>query len=78
MDVRVQAIRCSDCHRLRRHPNKGVPNCACGSVRFVSTFPHPDEEQIALKLYEKEIEESNVYGTIAQEIVMGWENDDFK
>jgi hypothetical protein len=66
-----------DCHRLRRHPTNAVPNCACGSVRFVSTFPHPDEEQLAFKLYQKEIEESGIYTKIAQEIVLGWKNDDF-
>lgn len=55
MVKRVQAIRCADCHRLRRHPDKVRLNCACGSLRFVKTFPHPDEEQLALKLYADEV-----------------------
>ncbi len=78
LDIRVQAIRCMDCHRLRLHPNNGLRNCGCGSIRFVSTFPHPDEEQLARKLYAKEIEKSNVYTKISQEIVNGWNNNDFK
>ncbi len=78
LDVRVQAIRCMDCHRLRLHPNNGARNCGCGSIRFVSTFPHPDEEQLAIKLYSKELEESNVYTKISQEIVLGWDNNDFR
>ena len=68
-DLRVQAVRCMSCHRLRAHPTKRRPNCACGSIRFVSTFPHPDEERIAMKLYAKEIEGANVYGKIAQEVI---------
>ena len=68
-DPRVQAIRCMDCHRLRKNPTSGRPNCACGSIRFVSTFPHPDEEQIALQLYAEEIEAANLYGVIAREVV---------
>ncbi len=55
-DLRVQAIRCMDCHRLRRHPSGKRPDCDCGSIRFVSTRPHPDEEQLAMELYAKEIE----------------------
>ena len=77
-DIRVQAIRCMDCHRLRSPPTKGRPNCACGSIRFVSTFPHPDEEQLALKLYASEIEAKNLYDKIAQEVVHGWNNKDFQ
>ena len=68
-DPRVQALRCKDCHRLRRPPTARRPNCACGSIRFVSTFPHPDEEQIALKLYAPEIEAANLYGLIAREVI---------
>ncbi len=55
MAKRVQAIRCADCHRLRRHPNNGRLNCACGSLRFMKTFPYEDEEQLALKLYADEV-----------------------
>ena len=78
LDIRVQAIRCMDCHRLRLDPTNGRPNCACGSIRFVSTFPHPDEEQLALKLYAPEIEKKNLYEKIAQEVVNGWNNNDFR
>lgn len=70
-DPRVQAIRCTDCHRLRAHPT-GDPRtfyCGCGGVRFVDTFPHDDELKVALKLYAREIEESNLYVKIAQEII---------
>ncbi len=31
-----------------------------------------------MKLYAKEIEASNVYTKISQEIVLGWDNNDFK
>jgi len=54
------------------------PNCVCGSIRFVSSYPRPNEEQIAVKLYEKEIEEANLYTKIAQEVVKGWENNDYR
>ena len=59
-DHRVQAIRCSDCHRLRKNPSKGEVSCGCGSIRFVSSYPHPDEEELAMKLYAKEIGERNL------------------
>jgi hypothetical protein len=60
-DPRVQAIRCTSCHRLRAHPRDArTYNCGCGGTAFVASFPHPDEEQIALKLYAREIEESNI------------------
>jgi hypothetical protein len=58
-DLRVQAIRCSDCHRLRENPTKERVACGCGSIRFVSSYPHPDEEELALKLYAREIEEAS-------------------
>jgi hypothetical protein len=43
--------------------------CGCGSVGFVATFPHPDEEQLALKIYSRDIEEKNLYAKIAEEEV---------
>ena len=46
------------CHRLRPYPrDESSWRCLCGGIRFEATYPHPDEEQIALKLYEREIEE---------------------
>ena len=72
-DKRVQAIRCMSCHRLRAHPTKTRINCdACGAVGFEATFPDADEERIAFQLYEKEIESTNIYDSIAQEILDGW------
>ena len=71
-DKRVQAIRCYNCHRLRAHPNSEdhlTHMCGCGGVRFFATFPHPDEEQLALKLYAREIEEANLYTNLAQELI---------
>ena len=68
-DKRVQAIRCSGCHRLRAHPTKERISCACGSLEFIDTVPHDDELPIALKLYEREIEERNLYGKVAQELI---------
>jgi len=59
-DRRVQAIRCLSCHRLRPHPRDDVPesfNCWCGGVRFVPSFPFPDEETWALSIYKPELEE---------------------
>jgi hypothetical protein len=72
-DLRVQAIRCLNCHRLRAYPTNRVPFCACGGAEFVKTFPHPDEEQIALRLYSRQLEENNAYGRIAQELIEDWE-----
>jgi len=71
-DPRVQAIRCVNCHRLRHHPKSDDPrtwNCGCGGIEFVSSFPHDDELQIALKLYERELEENNTYSLISQELI---------
>ena len=71
-DARVQAIRCKNCHRLRAHPKLDdhlTYECGCGGVQFFATFPHPDEEQLALKLYAREIEEKNLYSNLAQEII---------
>jgi len=41
-------------------------------MQFVGSMPHPDEEQLALKLYAREIEESNLYGAVAGEILSEW------
>jgi hypothetical protein len=77
-DPRVQAIRCNSCHRLRAYPvQRGTKygkgrHCHCGGVSFHPTFPHPDEEQLALKLYAQEIEKSNLYGIISREVVSDW------
>jgi hypothetical protein len=71
-DPRVQAIRCLGCHRLRPHPKTEDPrtwNCGCGGIRFEATFPHDDELALALRLYSREIEERNLYGVIAQEVI---------
>lgn len=66
-DDRIQAIRCMGCHRLRPHPRGNVDAasvitdsarvCICGDIRIMKTFPLEDEEQLALKLYAREIEE---------------------
>lgn len=71
-DPRVQAIRCLNCHRLRKHPRTDDPrtwNCVCGGIQFVKSHPHEDELQIALKLYSRELEENNTYGAVAQEVI---------
>lgn len=71
-DPRVQAIRCLDCRRLRRHPKTDDPrtwNCVCGGIQFVRSFPHDDELQIACKLYERELEENNTYTLMSQELI---------
>jgi len=39
--------------------------CHCGCARFSSTVPHPDEEQLAVKLYEQEIEESKAWSNLS-------------
>lgn len=75
VDKRVQAIRCRSCHRLRQHPRTDdfrTWSCGCGSLQFFASFPHPDEEQIALKLYHREIEEANLYTRLGQEIIADW------
>jgi hypothetical protein len=74
-DCRVQAIRCSSCHRLRPHPRNDVPhsrNCGCGGIEFHATLPHPDEEAIARKLYDRELQERGTYTAIAREITNDW------
>jgi len=71
-DPRVQAIRCSKCHRLRAHPKKDDPrtfNCGCGGLSFETTFPHDDELPLALKLYARELEENNTYTLMSQELI---------
>lgn len=71
-DPRVTAIRCMSCYRLRQYPQGNAVAtwaCGCGGTRFVPTFPHPDEEQLALKLYSREIEERGLYAKVAQEVI---------
>jgi hypothetical protein len=78
-DKRVQAIRCSSCKRLRQHPQQDDLRtwaCGCGGIEFVNSFPHPDEEQLALKLYQREIEESGIYEKITQDMTRSWENEE--
>ena len=53
----VQAVRCKSCHRLRAYPSPSDLLCACGSLQFVTTIPHEDEMPLAMKLYEREIED---------------------
>ena len=74
-DKRVQAIRCTSCHRLRQHPKQDDPrtcNCPCGGFSFVNSFPHPDEEQLAIKLYSRELEENGTFTNIAKEVLDDW------
>lgn len=71
-DKRVQCIRCTSCHRLRAHPRQDDPrtwNCGCGGMSFVSSQPHNDEMQTAVKLYSRDIEVGGVYTRIAEEIL---------
>jgi len=57
-DPRVQAIRCTQCHRLRPYPNtEGTMWCLCGGRSFVPSFPMPGEEEWAIKIYERELRE---------------------
>ena len=77
LDRRVQCIRCESCHRLRQHPKKDDPRtwrCPCGGTSFLETFPHPDEVQIALKLYDREIQESNVLSAVVQEMAQEFDH----
>jgi hypothetical protein len=46
--------------------------CVCGGIGFVSSVPQPDEEQLALKLYGRELEEGGAYTKIAREILDDW------
>ena len=46
--------------------------CGCGCMEFIASQPHPDEWDLALQLYEEEIEKSNLYTKIAQEVVNDW------
>lgn len=74
-DKRVQCIRCRDCNRLRAHPRQDDPrtwNCGCGGLTFVSSHPHPDELQLAIRLYSRDIEEQNSYSNVAKEILDDW------
>ena len=79
-DPRVAALRCTGCHRLRPHPRKGKPNtfaCGCGSIEFIETGLHSDEEAIAKQLYRDELDESGIYLKIGQEILDGWKHEDY-
>lgn len=59
---RVQAIRCFGCRRLRPIPrSEGTLACPCGSVRFFPSFPLPGEEEWALTIYRKELEEAGLW-----------------
>ena len=75
-DPRVTAIRCKCCNRLRQHPRTDDWKsfyCGCGGTQFFASFPHPDEEQLALKLYARDLEERNSYSIIADEILEEWQ-----
>ncbi len=70
-DPRIQAIRCLGCHRLRAHPkheDSRTWNCVCGSLAFTASSPHDDEMQLAIKLYQDEIDKANLWTGVAQEI----------
>jgi len=41
-------------------------------MQFVPSYAHPDEMQIAWKLYSRQIDERNVFGRIYQEIIHDW------
>ena len=61
-DDRITAYRCLTCNRLRAQPvDMATFLCACGSARFSPTNVLPDEEQIALRLYSRQIEERNLW-----------------
>lgn len=71
-DPRVQAIRCTGCHRLRQHPEQDDPRtlyCGCGGITFQDAFPHDDEVQLAIRLYSRQIEEKGLYAAVAAEVV---------
>lgn len=55
-DSRVQAIRCSGCHRLRPIPRTGRPECMCGAWEFFPSFPMPGEENWAMQIYKDELD----------------------
>ena len=74
-DPRIQVIRCKSCGRLRAHPrtdDTSTWNCGCGSIQFVASFPHPDEMELANRLYSRDFEEKNLYMNTAREIMDGW------
>lgn len=55
-DERVQAIRCTQCNRLRPYPDtEGTRYCLCGGLKFVASFPMPGEEEWAIAIYKKEL-----------------------
>jgi len=41
-------------------------------MQFFATVPHDDEEQLALKLYARDLEEKNTYSLISREILGDW------
>jgi len=60
-DMRVQAIRCCSCRRLRPLPSEHMPWCLCGGAKFESSFPLPDEEEWAIQIYEKDLKERELW-----------------
>lgn len=61
-DPRIQALRCTSCNRLRPTPRDySTVLCSCGGRVFSPTAVLPDEEQIALKMYQQDIEEKNLW-----------------
>lgn len=61
-DDRIVPIRCTSCNRLRPYPhNYEDAHCGCGGLAFISSWPHPDEEALALKIYSRQIEERNLW-----------------
>jgi hypothetical protein len=74
-DPRVPVIRCSGCHRLRKHPRTEDSRtwaCGCGCWQFIQSFPHDDEIPLALKLYEDEIDQKEPWKKAAKEIIEDW------
>ena len=63
-DKRVQAIRCTSCRRLRPHPIGDQPDtlwCACGGREFQLSGVLPDEEDLAVEMYEPQLKERGLW-----------------
>jgi len=61
-DERVQAIRCTQCCRLRPYPRTfGTRACMCGGLKFVGSFPMPGEEEWAVSIYKTDLQRDGLW-----------------
>lgn len=70
VDDRIIPIRCTSCHKLRPYPiSYDEGNCPCGGIMFETTNIMPDEEQEALLVYYRQIEERNLWKRVSGDSV---------